>query len=146
MFLPTHLAAGLIIGKLTGNYNAALLGSVVMDLDHLLAYSRAGILFNFKKLLIATTGKINIGMPQRNFLHNIFFCLLISAVALTINFSAGLVFAIAYICHLILDSLDNSNYYPLYPNLKIKLHGPIKYFSKQDIIFAAILLLIFFAI
>lgn len=146
MFLPTHLATGLIIGKLTGNYNAAILGSVVMDLDHLLAYFRAGILFNFKKLFIATTSKINIGVSQRNFFHNIFFCLLVSVIALAINFSAGLVFSLAYICHLILDSLDNSNYYPFYPNLKIKLHGPIKYFSKQEIIFAIILLLIFFII
>ena len=146
MFLPAHLAAGLIIGKLTGNYNAALLGSVIMDLDHLLAYYRVGILFNFRKLFIATMGKINIGIPQRNFFHNIFFYLLVLAVISLINFSAGLVFNIACLCHLVLDALDNSDYYPFYPNLKINLRGPIKYFSKQEFIFTFILLLIFFII
>jgi len=146
MFLPTHLVAGLVIGKLTGNYNVALLGSVIMDLDHLLAYYRAGILFKFRKVLIAATGKADIGMPQRNFFHNIFFCLLVLALALAVNFSAGLVFGIAYLCHLVLDSLDDSNYFPFYPNKQINLRGPIRYFSRQEFVFAFILLLIYFII
>jgi len=146
MFLPTHLAAGLIIGKLTGNYEVSLLGSVIMDLDHLLAYYQAGILFKFKKVFIASTNKVDIGMPQRNYFHNIFFCLAVSVMLMVINFSAGLVFFIAYAIHLILDSLDNSGLYPAYPNLKIYFHGPIKYFSKQEVVIAAILLLIFLII
>jgi len=146
MFLPTHLVAGLIVGKITGNYNISLLGSVTMDLDHLLAYYRAGILFSFKKFFAATTGQASIGIPQRNFFHNIFFCLAVSAIALIIDFSAGLVLFIAYIFHLFLDSLDDSNYYPFYPNKKINLRGPIKYFSKQEFIFMIFLLLIFFII
>ena len=146
MLLSTHLAAGLIISKLTGNYNYSLLGSVIMDLDHLIAYYRTGILLKFRKMLIATTGIADIGLPQRNFFHNIFFCLLVSVIVLAINFTAGLAFGAAYILHLILDSLDNSNYYPLYPNLKINLRGPIKYFSKQEFVFTFILLLIYFII
>jgi len=31
MTFPTHILAGLIIGKLTGDYTAALAGSLVMD-------------------------------------------------------------------------------------------------------------------
>ena len=146
MLLSTHLAAGLIISKLTGNYNVSLLGSVVMDLDHLIAYYRTGILLKFKKVLIATTGGNYIGLPQRNFFHNIFFCLLVLAIVSVINFSTGLTFGAAYVCHLILDALDNKNYYPFYPSLKINLRGPIKYFSRQEFIFTFILLLIFFII
>jgi len=146
MFLSTHLVAGLVIGKLTGNYNISLIGSIIMDLDHLLAYYRAGILFNFRKLFTATISKADMGMHQRNFLHNIFICILALAVALAINFSVGLIFSIAYIVHLVLDSLDNCGYYPMYPSKKINLHGPIKYFSKEEFIFAFILLLIFFII
>ena len=107
MLLSTHLAAGLIISKLTGNYNVSLLGSVIMDLDHLIAYYRTGILLKFKKILIATTGKADIGLPQRNFFHNIFFCLLVSAIVAAIDFSAGLIFGAAYMCHLVLDALDS---------------------------------------
>lgn len=146
MLLSTHLAAGLIISKLTGNYNASLLGSVIMDLDHLIAYYRTGILLKFRKILVAITGRADIGIAQRNFFHNIFFYLFISAVVLAINLSAGLTFGAAYLCHLILDALDSENYYPFYPSLKINLRGPIKYFSRQEFIFTFILLLIFFII
>ena len=146
MLLSTHLAAGLIISKLTGDYNASLLGSVVMDLDHLIAYYRTGILLKFRKVLIAITGQNDIGLPQRNFFHNILFCLLVSALVAAVNFSTGLTFGAAYICHLILDALDSENYYPFYPILKINLRGPIKYFSRQEFIFTFILLLIFFII
>lgn len=117
-----------------------------MDLDHLFAYYRAGILFNFKKLFNMVTSRSNDVMPQRNFFHNIFFCFLVSILFLAINFSGGLIFFFAYIFHLFLDSLDNSNYYPFYPNKKIRLHGPIKYFSKQEVFIAFVLLLIFFII
>lgn len=146
MLLSTHLAAGLIISRLTGDYNASLLGSVVMDLDHLIAYYRTGILLKFSKVIIAITGRDDIGLPQRNFFHNIFFCLLVSALVSVVNFSAGLVFGAAYLCHLILDALDSENYYPFYPSLKINLRGPIKYFSRQEFIFTFILLFIFFII
>jgi hypothetical protein len=146
MFLPTHLATGLIIGKLTGNYSISLIGSVIMDLDHLLAYYRVGILFNLKKLFAAITSKASIGISQRNYLHNIFICLLAITISLAINFSAGLIFSIAYILHLILDSLDDSRYYPFYPNIKINLHGPIKYFSWEEFVITFILILIFFII
>lgn len=146
MFLPTHLAAGLIIGKLSGDYQASLIGSVVMDLDHFIACFRAGILFKSEKLWNVLTGKANISLPQRNYFHNIFFSFLAAAAALLINFPAGLVFGLAYAIHLILDSLDNSNYYPFYPNLKINFHGPIKYFSRQEFIITLILLVVYFII
>jgi len=146
MLLSTHLAAGLIIGKLTHNYDVALLGSTIMDLDHLIAYYRTGILLKFKKMFIAATTKTDLGIIQRSFCHNIFFYLVVLFLALMINFSAGLVFGIAYFCHLILDSLDNLDYYPMYPYLKIRLRGPIKYFSRQEFILTFVLLLIYFII
>lgn len=143
MFLPTHLAAGLIIGKLTGDYTIALVGSVAMDLDHLWAYRQAGILFDFKKFFQAAIGGIKTKVPQRSFFHNIFFFLLSSAAALIISLPGGLIFSAAYLGHLFLDSLDNSGYFPFYPNTKINILGPIKYFSKQEFFLAFILLLIF---
>jgi membrane-bound metal-dependent hydrolase YbcI (DUF457 family) len=146
MFLPTHLVAGMIIGKLTGDYTTSILGSILMDLDHLFSYYQAGILFNFRKLFNMVTSRANSKIPQRNFFHNIFFCLFLSIIILLINFKIGLIFFAAYILHLVLDSLDDSNYYPMYPNKKISLHGPIKYFSKQEIVIVFVLILIFFII
>lgn len=146
MFLPTHLIAGLIIGKLTGDYTTSLIGSVIMDTDHLFVYYRKGILLQPKKFLLATVNKIRMLKEQRNIFHNIIFCLAASAIIFMVNHAVGLVFFSAYLCHLLLDCLDDSSYVPFYPNERIKIKGPIKYFSGQEIVFAAVLLIIFFLI
>lgn len=146
MLFTTHLAAGLIIGKLTGDYRVSLISSVIIDLDHLVVYYRNGVLFKFKKWLRAACNKSEIEMYQKNILHNIFFGVAASVILSAVNFKIGLVFCLAYLSHLLLDSLDNLNYFPFYPSKKINLHGPVKYFSRQEVIFALILLLIFFII
>lgn len=143
MLLPTHLAAGLIIGKLTDNYAAAFIGSTIVDLDHLLAFYRSHVLLKLRKIIAATTNQNSIVTNQRNYFHNIIFFLVVSIIILTINFKIGLVFSLAYLSHLVLDALDDQGYFPLYPSKKISLRGPIKYFSKQEIIFALVLFFIF---
>lgn len=143
MLLPTHLAAGLIIGKLTGDYSAAFIGSVAVDLDHVFAFYNSHVLLKIKKIILATTNQNFIVNNQRNYFHNVFFFLAVLTIVLIINFKIGLVFGLAYLTHLVFDALDNQSYYPFYPNKKINLHGPIKYFSKQEIAFALLLFLIF---
>ncbi|KKS33399.1 MAG: hypothetical protein UU95_C0033G0005 [Parcubacteria group bacterium GW2011_GWC2_42_12] len=143
MLLPTHLAAGLIIGKLTGDYSAAFIGSVAVDLDHFFAFYSSHVLLKVKKIILATTKQNFLVNNQRNYFHNIFFFLAASASALIIDFNAGLIFSLAYLVHLIFDALDNQTYFPFYPSKKISLRGPIKYFSKQEIIFALALFFIF---
>ncbi len=146
MTLPTHLVAGLIIGKLTGNYTVSLIGSAAVDLDHLIAYYRNGILSKPKRLIAAVINKTDSLIDQRNYFHNIFFFTAITVIVLIVNFKIGLVFSLAYLGHLILDSLDNMNYFPFYPNKKINLRGPIKYFSQQEFFFAIVLFFIFLII
>ena len=143
MLLPTHLAAGLIIGKLTGDYTVAFIGATAVDLDHLFAFYRSHVLLKFKKIIAATTSQNFIVDDQRNYFHNILFFLVVSAIILMINFKIGLVFSLAYLSHLILDSLDDQTYFPLYPYKKINSRGPIKYFSQQEVIFALVLFFIF---
>ena len=143
MLLPTHLTAGLIIGKLTGDYTVAFIGSTVVDLDHLFAFYHSHVLLKFKKIISATTNHNFIVTDQRNYFHNIFFFMIISAIVLIINFKIGLAFSLAYLSHLILDLLDDQFDFPFYPYKKIKLHGPIKYFSKQEIVLALVLFFIF---
>lgn len=146
MLLPTHLLAGLIIGKLTGNYAISLIGSVMIDLDHLIIFHRNGILFKLKKFIAAAINRIDLVIDQRNYFHNVFFFIIVAAAVLIINFKIGLAFSLAYLSHLLLDSLDNLNYFPFYPNKKINLRGPIKYCSLQEFIFAIVLFSIFFII
>lgn len=146
MLLPTHLAAGLIIGKLTGDYSAAFIGSVAVDMDHFFAFYNSHVLLKLKKIILATTKQNFLVSNQRNYFHNVFFFLAASAVVMAFNFKVGEIFSLAYLVHLIFDSLDNQVYLPFYPNKKISLRGPIKYFSKQEIVFALLLFFIFLVV
>lgn len=142
MTLPTHVLAGLIIGKITGDFPAALAGSLVMDLDHTISYFRHGILFKPRKLFTAVSAEADPWGDQRNFLHSIFSWVVISILLLIINFKFGLIFSIAYFFHLVLDALDSADFYPFFPFRKPAIKGFVKYYSKQEIILDICLILV----
>lgn len=143
MTLPAHLAAGLIIGKLTGNFSVALIGALVIDLDHVVSYLKHGILFKPRKLFKAISDQDDPWGDQRGFLHNIFAWVIISALVAAIDLKIGLVFSVAYFSHLLLDALDGAEFYPLFPIKRLNFRGPIQYYSKQEIAFTTFLLFIF---
>lgn len=142
MFVPTHIIGGLLIGKITGNYIPALIGATLIDLDHLVVYAKYGVLLKPKKLLKIILNKGGVLGYQRNFLHSIFTFIPICFILFFINFDFAFSFSLGYACHLLFDALDNADFYPLFPWKKINLHGPIKYFSKQEFIFALILFIL----
>lgn len=51
MFVPTHIIGGLLIGKITGSYIPALIGATLIDLDHLIVYTKYGLLSKPKRFL-----------------------------------------------------------------------------------------------
>ena len=67
-------------------------------------------------------------------------------IVMLINFPVGAVFAISYFFHLVFDALDGAEYYPLYPNKKFNLKGPIGYFSKYDMAVSIVLVIIYLVI
>jgi len=146
MTLPTHILASLIIGKITGDFPTAIVGSLVMDLDHTISYFRHGVLFKPRQLFKAISDETDPWGDQRNFLHSIFSWIAISVLLLTINFNFGLVFSIAYFFHLVFDVLDSADFYPFFPFKKFLIKGFVKYYSKQEIIFDICLILIFVAL
>ena len=145
MFPFAHIISGLIIGKLSGLYIPALIGAVLVDLDHLISYAKHKVLFKPKKLWKTLTATKDPFGDQRNFLHSFITWPILSLVVIIINFQIGLIFALAYLIHLLLDMTDNADFYPFYP-LKFKINGPMKYFSKEEFVFTLILLLIFILI
>jgi membrane-bound metal-dependent hydrolase YbcI (DUF457 family) len=142
MTFPTHLVAGLIIGRISGDYPTALAGSLLIDLDHLVSYYKHGILFKPRKLIKAVSSEKDPWGDQRFYLHSIFGFIVLSAIVLAINFKIGVVFFFAYLTHLILDALDSSEYYPLFPNKTLTLKGPIRYNSRTETLFGFALFLI----
>jgi membrane-bound metal-dependent hydrolase YbcI (DUF457 family) len=146
MTLSTHLLAGLIVGEITGNFPAALFGSLIIDLDHTISYFRHGILFKPRRLFKTIQNEKDSWGDQRNFLHSIFGWIFVSVLFLVINFNFGLVFSLAYFFHLVFDALDSADFYPFFPSRKFVIKGFVKYFSKQEIIFDIFLILILISI
>lgn len=143
MFFFAHLLAGLIIGKIYGNYLIALLGALLIDLDHLIPYIKHKILFNPKKFWKTIVNPKDPYGNQRNFLHSFFAWIIISAIIFLINFKIGIIFSLGYLSHLLLDILDGSDFYAFYPLKRVNIKGPIRYFSIQEWILTLILLIIF---
>src|SRR3989344_1312471 len=143
MTFPTHILAGLIIGKLTGDYTAALTGSLVMDADHLISYHQNGILFKPKRILQESLTEKDPWGSQKNIFHSVQAWLLVSLLLVSINAHFGLIFSLAYLVHLILDALHR-DVYPFYPYKKFKIQKPIiRYLSKKEAILGVTLLLAF---
>jgi len=142
MFIVAHIVAGLIIGKITNNYPLALTGALFVDVDHLIPYIKHKVIFSPKKFWKTITDPLDPFGNQRNYLHSFLTWTIFTAIILQINFNLGVIFSLGYLSHLILDFLDGSDFYPLYP-LKYKFNGPIKYFSKNELVFTILLFVCF---
>jgi membrane-bound metal-dependent hydrolase YbcI (DUF457 family) len=144
--IPTHLIAGLLIGKLTGNYPLAIASSALVDVDHLQSYIKSGVILKPKLFWKTITDQADPYGNQRGYLHNTFVFFIISSL-LYLFFSVAIVpFILGWLGHLILDALDNSDYWPLYPNKRVNLKGPILYATYQELLFAIFLLSLYFVL
>jgi membrane-bound metal-dependent hydrolase YbcI (DUF457 family) len=146
MYWGSHLAAGLLIGKLTGDYTPAILGSICPDLDHIYSYARHGFFSSFKKFIKTATNEDDPYDDQRNYLHNLFVAILICVIVAAFDLRVGLVLLISYFVHLLFDAIDHADFFPLFPWRKINLRGPVGYFSWYDILMSLILFGLFIII
>lgn len=144
MTIPTHLVAGLMVGKLTGDYSFALVGALGPDVDHLVSYAKNGVLLNPKEFWKTITNTSDPYGDQRYYLHNVLVFVSISAFVYYFNSQIGIALGLAYLSHLILDALDDADYFPFFPNKKIVIKGPVGYFSKEELIFFLVLACAFF--
>jgi len=143
MNIFAHLALGLIIGKLTGQYVPALLGSLLVDLDHFIVYSKNRVILNLRKLIKILTSEEDPYKGQRGYFHNIFVWLILGSVISLINLKFGAIFFLGYFSHLFLDTIDSADFYPFYSS-KINIRGFVPYFSKIEFVITVILFLAYF--
>ena len=146
MTLPTHIMAGMVIGKLTGNYSLSIGMAIAPDIDHLFSYAKSGVLFKPVEFFKTVFAREDPYGDQRYILHNILVFVIISVVVFLINSDVGLIFSLAYFSHIILDALDGSDYFPFFPNKKVNIRGPVNYFSKQEFFILLLLILVYFLI
>lgn len=144
MFFTAHLAAGLIIGKLTGQYVAALLGMLLLDLDHLFVYLKEGVFKSCKKLWKIVSFQDYIE-GDRTFLHSFIFWLPLSIAVIWISPDWGLAFSLGYFFHLVMDMFDDSDFYGFWP-LDISFKGPIGYLSWSEVFLTVVMLIVWISI
>lgn len=135
MTIPSHVLLGVVIGKVTGDYKTAILVSALVDIDHLVSYIKSGVIFSPRKFWKTISDKNDPYGDQRGYLHNILIATLSSGLTFLISIPFGITFSLAYLGHLVLDSLDKSDYWPFYPNKQVNLQGFIDYFSWQELLF-----------
>lgn len=143
---PTHLIAGTLIGYATGDYATALIVSLAVDIDHLPSMISKKVFKNkntFLKSILETDKKYE---AERGVLHNILSFSIISVVVWFIFPKIAPAFILAYLSHLIMDALDNADTPVLWPFSKISIKGPVKYFSKKELLFAVLMLILLIAL
>ena len=148
MLYTSHIAGGLIVGSLTGDYMAAMAGTLIIDADHLIPIIRTGTFFRPIDLIANTFKQEDVygHTNQRGILHSLFSWAVISAMLIVINFPFGFAFACAYGMHLALDCIDSADFFPFFPYKQVNIKGPITYASAREHVFCFVLLSIFIVI
>jgi membrane-bound metal-dependent hydrolase YbcI (DUF457 family) len=140
-----HLIIGLILGKKFGYVLPFVLGSVLPDIDHLFVLIKNKH-FRIKEIFSAMKNEEKYGERYKTpYTHSLLAWLIFSVIAYFINRPAGLAFSVGYLLHLALDILDIDEKQIFYPNKKT-VKGFLPVFSKWEIIFTAIFILIYFVI
>jgi hypothetical protein len=117
------------------------LGSVIPDIDHIFIILK-NKLFSINKVIDSIINEEKYGIKYKTkYIHSILGGLLISLIVSLISFSGSVYFFSGYMLHLALDFLDKDEKQYFYP-LKIKNKGWLPIFSKLEIFFTIILLLI----
>ena len=141
MFVVSHVLMGMIIGKVTGNYEAAIATSLLIDSDHIVPYIKSWLFLKPKKMLRTFMWKEWVSY-EKNYLHNILIPPVIAIFGFAFHSSVLYVIALAYFVHLMADLIDDSEYFPFYPYTKIKTKWPFKHFSVRELILDIVLLVV----
>ena len=106
------------------------------------SYVKHGYLKNWKTFYTNAFGKDDVSGDQRNILHNIVVAAVICLIVFIVAPALVTVFSLAYISHLLLDAVDTSDYFPLYPSKILNIKGFIEFYSFQEVVlFIGVLLI-----
>jgi membrane-bound metal-dependent hydrolase YbcI (DUF457 family) len=129
--MTTHLLSALMVGKFIGHTEALVLGSTIIDFDHIYDivkhWKKYGIKKAIEALLIAEPEEND----QRTVFHSLLGWLAVSFIIYLFNPEFGTYFSIGYLLHLMLDSLDTSKLHLFYPS-KYDMRGVVEYNSMME--------------
>jgi len=110
-----HLIFGIILGIITQNYFYAILGTIIADIDHIYILIK-NKLFTLKRIIDSMKYEEKYNIKYKTpIMHSISGLIIFSFPVFLIDRISGIVFAIGYLSHLILDLPDIDEKYLLYP-------------------------------
>lgn len=118
---------------MTNNYFLAISGAIIADIDHLYMMIKHK-LFKLKNIIESLKYENKYDIKYKTpLMHSITGLFITSIIVLIIynNKSDTIIFALAYLSHLLLDWIDTDEKLLLYP-LKIKFNGILPIWSKPE--------------
>ncbi|HLA23680.1 MAG TPA: metal-dependent hydrolase [Candidatus Nanoarchaeia archaeon] len=138
-----HFLLGIILGQIYGNYFFFILGSIFPDVDHLYIILKNKI-FSYKKLIDSIKNEKKYKIRYKTpLVHSVLGMIIFSLGVYFINKEGMIIFAIAYLLHLLMDWPDIDDKYYLYPS-KIKFRGFLPIWSRFEKIATIFLITIIF--
>ena len=134
MTLPTHALLGLAIGQITHQPLLGISFAIIPDIDHLYSYVKHRYYKDWNIFYKNAFGKHDFYQDQRNILHNVVVYGILVIFSYIFYPSITLTLSISYLSHILLDALDSSDYYPLYPIKILNIRGPIDFYSKSEFV------------
>ncbi len=137
-----HLIIPLILGKLLGNYWYLLVGSLIVDIDHVIILIKNKH-YNLRECIDILKHEERYGERLRSpYLHS--FLGLVSTsllVWLLFNANGAVYYAIGYLIHLMIDLFDKDVMFLFYP-AKIKFNGTLPIASHVELALTAFFLVL----
>ncbi len=132
MFPITHVISALLASKYLGHTVPILIGSSIIDLDHIYdlikhGWKRGIIKRFFESLLIPCPEEDE----SRTVFHSLLGWLVVSAVFYVADPEFGIYFSLGYFIHLGLDSLDTTRLHLFYPH-RYDVRGYVEYNSLME--------------
>ncbi len=144
MLFSTHILSGLLVGKYLGHTGAILLGTTIIDFDHLFdIFIKGQKKGRFKRLFEVMFLPHPEEDETRTVFHSFLAWLVISVIFYNLAPGFGLYFSIGYLLHLVLDSLDTSRLHLFYPR-KYDVRGWVEYNSLMEYVFGIAIFIIYF--
>jgi membrane-bound metal-dependent hydrolase YbcI (DUF457 family) len=140
MLFITHLITGVILGAISGNYLWVILGSMLVDIDHVYVFLRHRI-YNPLHMVRLGCDSRDVIKGQRTVAHSLLGWAIVSGAIYLFDATVGFYFGVGYLAHLLLDAFDKAELQLFYP-LSWHIRGPINYNSRSEHVLLAVLVVL----
>lgn len=143
MLFITHILAGVLLANLLGHWPWIILGSVIIDIDHIIILLKQRV-YSPVEMVRRICNEEKYGSHRTKF-HSFFGLVVIFFVIAFFNVEIAKYFSIGLFFHLVLDALDGGSIRLFYP-LPQTVKGPLWGMTKKEAALCTLLIIATIAI